>query len=262
MNSQEKIWNVAKWVGIFLSVFLVVISIKEILSLKYIGRDQPVFNSISVTGKGEIITKPNIATFTFGVTETAKSVDIAQSKASDRINVAIDAVKSEGVKKEDIKTTSYNINPKYEYQQGLCTVSFCKPGIQVLTGYEVSQNIEVRVKDIEKAGAIFSKIGTLNVDNINSLAFSVDDIEKVRTEARDLAIQDAKIKSKELSKQLGVKIVKITSFYDNSAQPPFYGRESFGGDAMNVKTASAPVPEIPVGEQKVISNVTITYEIK
>ena len=260
MNPQENFWKVSTLAVILLAVFLGVLSIK---GLKDIGTDDPIYNSISVNGKGESIIIPDIATFSFGVTEKAKTVIEAQDKASVRINAALKAVKDEGVDPKDIKTTSYSINPYYDNSGGSCNEFRCTPGKSVLAGYEVSQYVEVKIRDLKKAGAIFSTIGSLNVDNVNSLAFAIDDVEKVKSIARAEAIADAQLKAKELAKQLGVRIVKITSYYDDSNQPIFYGREGMGGDAMNIKTLTASVaPEISPGEQKVTSNVTITYEIK
>ena len=266
MNIQERVWKVGAVVGILLSVFLAVLSVKE---LRSIGIQQnPVYNTISVTGKGEAVSIPDIATFSFSVTETGKTVTDAQSKASEKLNAALKAVADAGVKDRDVQTASYGINPHYDYQEGVCTLQYpsvCKPGKSVLTGYDVSQSIEVKIRDIKKAGEIFSAIGALNVQNVNGLSFSIDDIEKVKAEARAKAIADAKVKAQKLAKDLGVRIVKITSFYDSSDQPNYYGREGMGGDMISVKSyASAPavVPQVPTGEQKVVSNVTITYEIK
>ncbi|MEK7641943.1 MAG: SIMPL domain-containing protein [Patescibacteria group bacterium] len=263
MNVQDRFWKVASLVGIVLVVFLAVLSIKGMQSLN--DNEMPAYNSISVNGKGESVSIPDIATFSFGVTETAKTVAEAQSKATDRINAALKAVRDGGVEEKDIKTVSYSINPHYEYAGGDCNTYRCAPGKSTLTGYDVVQSVEVKIRNLEKAGAIFSTIGALNVENVNGLSFSIDDIEKVKAEARAKAIADAQAKAKDLAKQLGVKIVKITSFYDASDQPVFYGREGMGGDMlMNAKVSSAPTatPEIPTGEQKITSNVTITYEIK
>lgn len=262
MNIQDRFWKVASLVGILLVVFLAVLSIKGIQSL---GSDQePIYNSISVNGKGEVVVIPDVATFSFSVTETSKTVAEAQDKASVRTNAALKAIRDAGIKDEDIKTTSYSINPHYEYANGACNEFRCLPGKSTLTGYDVAQSVEVKIRDLEKAGELFSAIGALNVQNVSGLSFSVDDIEKEKSKARALAIADAQAKAKELSKQLGVRIVKITSFYDSSDQPNYYGRaEGMGGDSM-VKNMAAPAaaPEIPVGEQKVVSNVTISYEIK
>ncbi len=264
MSIQEKVWKTGMWVGVLLAVFLAVVSIKELKSIAYVGKDTPIMNSISVNGKGEEVSIPDIATFSFSVTETDKQVAVAQEAATKRINTALAAVRAAGVAEKDIKTTSYSINPHYEYEQGICTALRCGPGKNVLTGYDVSQAVEVKIRDLAKAGEIFSTIGGLGVDNVNNLAFSIDDIEAVKAKARAKAIANAQAKADELSKQLGVRLVRIMSFYDSSddMNPYYYGR---GGDMMEVsavKNQAAPSPEIPTGEQEIVSKVTVTYEIR
>lgn len=262
MNIPSKLWQtIIGAVGI-LTIFLAVLVVKEIKSIGYVGKDTPVYNNISVNGKGEVISIPDIATFSFSVNETAKTVAEAQTKATDKTNAAIKAVKDMGVADNDIKTISYSINPHYDYEDGVCMTGYCKPGKSVLTGYDVSQSIQVKIRDLSKAGTIFTSIGSLAVQNVNGLSFSVDDIEKVKADARAKAIEDAKSKANALAKQLGVRLVKITSFYDSSDQQPFYGRaEGMGGDMMSIKAAPAAAPQVPVGEDKIVSTVTITYEI-
>src|SRR3989344_4473740 len=103
MNNQEKIWRVGKWVGILLVVFLTVVSIKQLVSIKYVGKDTPIMNAITVNGKGEAVSIPDIAVFSFGVNENAKTVGEAQKKATNRINSTIKAVKDSGVEEKDIK---------------------------------------------------------------------------------------------------------------------------------------------------------------
>ncbi len=275
MNNNEivinKLWKVGLAVGVLLSIFLLVISIKELKSINYVGKDTPIMNSITVNGKGDSVSIPDIATFSFSVTETAKVIDEAQANVTAKINNTLKALKDNGVADKDIKTLSYSINPDYEYDQtgSICAASKssqtipCRPGASVLTGYNVSQTIEVKIRDLKKAGALFATIGSLNVHNVNGLQFSIDDIDSVKAKARDIAIQNAKEKAKTLAQQLGVSLVRITSFYDTSDEPPFWGREGMGGDVMTMKSAVAPMAiEVPAGEQKITSIVSITYEIK
>ncbi len=263
MNIPAKLWStIIGAVGV-LTILLAVLAIKGIREIGYVGKDNPVYNSISVNGKGEAITIPDVATFSFTVNETAKTVVDAQTKATDKTNAALKAVKDAGIAEKDIKTTAYSINPHYDYTNGECNSYRCAPGKSTLTGYDVSQSVEVKIRDLTKAGSIFTSIGSIDVQNVNGLSFSIDDIEKVKAEARAKAIADAQTKAQELAKQLGVRLVKITSFYDSSDQPVFYGRgEGMGGDAVSIKTMAAVAPNIPTGEQKVTSNVTISYEIK
>jgi uncharacterized protein len=261
-NIKVNVWKAALAVGVLLAVFLLVLSVKEIKRLPYVGRDVPIMNAITVTGKGEAVSVPNVATFSFSVTETAKTVGEAQTKATTKTNNALKALKDAGIEDKDIKTIAYNINPHYEYQQAACVNGYC-PGKQVLTGYDVSQTIEIKVRDLDKAGEIFASIGALNVQNVNGLTFSIDDIDTVKAEARELAIENAKQKANDLAKQLGVKIVRITSFYDQSDEPIYYGRDvAMEGMAMNQAKTAAPAPQLPAGEQKITARVNITYEIR
>jgi uncharacterized protein YggE len=263
-NNKENLFQVGSLLGLILVVFVVVLVVKEIKSIAYVGKDTPIMNSISVNGKGETIAVPDIATFSFSVTETAKTVKDAQTKATEKINNALKAVKAGGVAEKDIKTLSYNINPHYEYSSGVCTQSYpgnCTPGRSVLTGYDVSQTIEVKVRDLAKAGELFDTIGGAGIQTVNGLSFTIDDMDSVKIIARGKAIADAKIKAKKIADDLGVKLVRITSFYDSSNDQMYaYGR---GGVMMaDAVSAKAPAPEIPVGEDKIIANVSITYEIR
>lgn len=263
MNNKERLFQIGSTVGILLVVFLAVLSIKEIKSLAYVGKDTPPMNVISVNGKGEAVSIPDIATFSFSVTETAKTVAEAQTKATERTNNALAAVKAGGVAEKDIKTLSYSINPHYEYNQGVCTAYGCPNGKQVLIGYDVSQTIQVKVRDLSKAGTLFDSIGSVGVQNVNGLAFSIDDMDSVKAVARAQAIAQAKEKAQKIAKDLGVSLVRITSFYDSSDDVIYpYARDAalgMGGESMNVK---AVAPQIPTGEQKITANVTISYEIR
>ena len=208
------------------------------------------------------MTIPDIATFSFTVSETAKTVVDAQTQATNKINTALKAVKDAGVVEKDIQTTSYNINPHHEYQSVACSQYNCPPGKSVLTGYDVSQSIQVKVRDLGKAGSIFTSIGSLGVQNVNGLSFAVDKPETVKAEARAKAITDAQSKAKELAKQLGVSLVRITSFYENNSGTPPIAYGLGGGVKTMMAEADVVAPNIPTGEQKVTSDVTITYEIK
>ena len=250
--NQKTIWNIGAGVGILAIIFLAVVSLKEFKSIGYVGKNDQTVNTITVSGKAETFKKPDIATFSFSVTENA-------------LTVALKALSTAGIEDKDVKTISYNINPHYEYQEGVCTTSYpatCRPGKSVLTGYEVSQSIQVKVRDLSKAGAIFGSIGALGVQNVDSLSFSIDDIDAVKDQIRGEAITDAQKKADILARQLGVSLVRVNSFYDSSDQANPMPYAMNGIDSMSAKVASVAAPSLPAGENKVTSSVTITYEIK
>jgi uncharacterized protein YggE len=261
-NIKFRAWQTGLTVGILLAVFLAVLVIKEIKSISYVGQSASTPNTISVTGEGEQFATPDIATFSFGVTETAKTVTEAQTAATTRMNAALKALSDAGIDKKDIQTSSYNINPHYEYQTALCNSSYCPGGKQVLTGYDVSQNVTVKVRKLDQAGTIFATIGGLNVQNVNGLDFSVDNPDAVKAAVRKQAIDKAEAKARELASQLGVHLVRIVSFNEDGNYPQPYYAKGMAMDAAAPRAQANVAPEIPAGQQKVTSNVTITYEIR
>ncbi|HEY4508724.1 MAG TPA: SIMPL domain-containing protein [Candidatus Paceibacterota bacterium] len=270
---KAKLFKALFVVFVLLAVFLGAETLNAIKEYSHIGTVPTSTNAISVSGTGEVFAVPDIATFSFSVVESGKTVKEAQDKASVKINAAIDAVKKMGVAEKDIKTTGYYSNPKYDYTTYPCAEPMmmnsggssvsniaypCRSGKQVLTGYEVSQSISVKVRKTDDAGAILTKVGGLGVQNISGLDFVIDNIDAVQAEARDKAIQDAKAKAQVLAKSLGVKLSKIVSFSEGGNQPIYYAMETKG----MMGASAAPIPQIPTGENKVTSNVTITYEIQ
>lgn len=263
-NDKKQVVKYAMILATVLAVFIGVKTINALKEYSYIGKDVPVMNTVSVVGKGEISVKPDVASFVYSVVEEGKTAGEAQDKATKKSNAVIEALKNAKVEEKDIKTTSYNIYPKYEYVQAVaCTQYSCPPGKSVISGYEVSQSVEVKVRDIEKAGDILALVGGLNVSNVSSLSFVVDDMDALKAEVRNKAIVDAKEKAKALSKELGVKFDTIISFYENGGDTyPVMGErvyDAYGAGAMGTMKVS---PEVPTGENKLTSQVTITYSIK
>jgi len=246
-------------VAVFASIFLITKTVNEVK--KFGANDNPYYNSVSMTGKGEVVAVADIANFNFSVMETSESVESAQKMATEKINKALDYLKSKGVEEKDIKTTSYNINPKYDWIQGPCTQYRCEPGQSKLIGYDVSQNIDVKVRDTSKAGELLAGIGAVGISNVSGLQFTIDDEETLKAEARALAIADARSKVDAIAKDLGVRVVRVISFNEDEAYPmPDYG-EGMGGEYNMAKSASV-APQLPSGENKITSRVYVSFEIR
>jgi uncharacterized protein YggE len=260
-----------------LSVYLVALGLNTFKENAYIGHGVYPVNTITVSGKGEIFAIPDTGSFSFSVVESGKTVGEAQDLATKKINSAIDAIKAMGVDEKDIKTIGYYSSPKYDYSSGVCTPGqsggvavgapqnssmpiYCPPGKQILTGYEVNQTISVKVRKTADAGAILTKVGSLGVQNISGLDFVIEDMDSVNAQARDKAIQDAKNKAQVLAKSLGVKLGKIVSYNEDGGQPIYYAMGASMDSKAIAPQASTP-PQVPVGQNDIISNVTLTYEV-
>lgn len=250
--------------GIALTVFVGVKAIQAVALFNGPSDVAPT-NVINVTGKGESLAKPDIATVSFSVFQESKAIADAQKIVTDKTNKAVDFLKANGVAEKDIKTTGYNIYPQYDYlQAAACTSGFCPSGRQVLRGYQVTQSIDLKIRDIAKAGTILSGLTDAGVNTVSGLTFGIDDEDAITAAARKDAIDDAQSKARQLAKDLGVRLVRIVSFSENGGgyPMPMYATNQKvlgmgGADARQEMSAA-----VPTGENTITSNVTISYEIR
>src|SRR3989344_5508225 len=136
-----------KWAAIsllLLSAFLLVQVVTDLKRLPNAGREIYPQSTIMVSGQGEAFAIPDIATFSFTVTEAGENVESAQGLLDRKMEAALVAVRAMGVEDKDIKTLSYNVYPKYEWEQQIVCITYpCPQGKNRLIGYEVSQTILV-----------------------------------------------------------------------------------------------------------------------
>ena len=289
-QSVDKIIEATHWPRVMaatalgmLALFLLVGTAGELRGYRYIGAGITPTDTIDVSGEGEVFAVPDTAEFSFTVQETASDVATAQANATKKSNDIIDYLKQQGIADKDIQTTDYNVNPHYEYQNAVCplqagasggssgggvaspnviigTPIYCPPGKQTITGYDVSQTVDVKVHDTSKAGTLLSGVGTRGVSTVSGLTFTVADEDALQAQARDKAIADAQAKAQALAKSLGVSLVGIVNYNENTGGSPVpMFAKAPGGAALET---AAPAPEIPTGQNKITSDVSITYEIR
>lgn len=206
---------------------------------------------ITVEGRGEIQTVPDVAQISLGVTTGIQpTAEAAMKKLSSSFDAVLKAVKGEGIKDEDIKTTNLTINPQYDY----------KDGRRTLRGFEASESIQVKIRDFSKISDVLGKTVLEGVNQVGGVSFIVDDPDQLQEEAQEKAIEDARDNAKQLAKALDVRLGKVKSFTSiksGGGQPPVFARAMLEDAAGELSG-----PPVEPGSQEIVSTVTITYELK
>ena len=240
-NYKYLIWS-GTAVTVILAVFL-------LASTNRVLNTTTTTNTVSFNGEGKVLAKPDVAAISLSIVTEAVTSKAAQDDNSSKSKAVSDFLKKQGVEEKDIKTTGYNIYPQYRYPQ------YDKLEI---SGYQVSQTMEVKVRDLGKVSSILDGVVSAGVNQVHSLSFEIDEPEKLKAEARQKAIEDARSKADELEDQLGVNLGKIINFSESIGGfpgPIFYER------ALDVGMGGGG-PSVPTGENEVVVNVTLTYQIK
>lgn len=235
------------------TLFLAAKFMVEVKSYAYVGTGTQASNTIYVTGEGEVFAVPDVAGIQFSVRYEGKTVADAQKVVSEKIDAALKFLKQQGVDEKDIKTISFNAYPQYQYGP--------KTGVRTLTGYEVFQSVNVKVRDTDKAGGILDGLAKAGITDLAGPDFAIDDDTKLQEEARKIAIADARAKAEVLARDLGVELVRVVSFTEAQGGYGYYGKNELQA-ANGMGSADAVVPQLPAGENRIVSNVTVTYEIR
>lgn len=233
------------WVGI---ATLVILSVFILAKTDQVLNTAATTNTVSFNGEGKVLAKPDVAAISLSIVTEAVTSKSAQDENSRKSKAVTDFLKDQGVEEKDIKTTGYNIYPQYRYPQ------YDKPEIR---GYQVNQTMEVKVRDLDKVSSVLDGVVSAGVNQVNSLSFEIDEPEKLKAEARQKAIEDARAKADELEDHLGVDLGKIVNFSESIGGfpgPIFYAAERGMGGGGG--------PSVPTGENEIIVQVTITYQIK
>lgn len=209
----------------------------------------PAEHTISVTGDGLVLIKPDVADLSLGVTiQRPKAKDAAQA-AADAMSKVVDALKAEGIADVDIQTANLSLSPTYDYSTNK----------QVLTGFEADNIVTVTVRDLTKAGETVDAAVQAGATSVNGITFRVNDPTAVQAQARAAAMKDAKTKADALAQAAGVNITGVQSISEVSSPVPtpvtFDTRAAAGMPA-----ASVPTPVQP-GNIEVDVSVTVTYLI-
>jgi uncharacterized protein len=243
-----------------LTVYVAVMTQNQMKQGQFIGRDVEAGNTISVSGTGDIYAKPDLAVGTFSVVSEAKTVAEAMADNTTKMSSVVEAVKELGAADKDLQTTNFSVYPRYEYQKVDGPDAAIYPnGKSVLVGYGVNSSLQVKMRDMEKIGQIIEGATKAGANEVGDLQFTIDKQDDLKKQARDQAIGQAKAKAEDLASQLGVRLVRIANFNENSYLPYV----SYAKDmAVGAGGMAAPAPSIQTGENKVESTVNITYIIE
>lgn len=253
------------WVGKLAALFLLMATVfmgaKAVNALiNFDSITTPPSNVITVTGEGKVSAVPDIAQISFTVTEEAVTASQAQDAAAKKINVALAVLKEKGVEDKDVKTSSYNISPKYSYQPPCYQYPCPYNEAAKIVGFTASQTVEVKVRDIDKTGEVLSAMGDAGVANLYGPNFMIEDEDGLQAEAREEAIKEARAQAEQLAKALGVRVTRVVSYNENGG----YGMPFYRADAMMAMGGAekATAPSIPAGENEISVSVSVTYEVR
>jgi len=218
--------------------------VKKYVDSLYLSR------TINVSAEGKVEVSPDMANISFSVVTEGTDTQKIYADNTSKMNSAIEFVKSKGIEEKDIKTTQYNLSPKYEYDE--------ETRKSFISGYTLTQTVSVKVRELAKVAEVIEGLSPLGINQIGNISFTVEDQEQYLAEARNEAFAKAKAKAETMAAVNGVKLGRVMNFSEYQAS--YYG---YKGEALGLGGGDAvlPAPQIQPGTQEVTIQVNITYAL-
>ncbi len=207
---------------------------------------------ITVTGKGEVSAQPDTAWISSGVNTKAKTAAEALDENNKIMEQVIEVFLDADIDKKNIQTSGFNVHPVYDYSKA--------SGAPKLVGYQVSNNVSVKVTDLEKLGELLDDIVESGSNQVSGIHFGFDDDEALLDQARKNAIANAKKKAELYAEAADVDVGDVVSINETGTRipQPVYHRAEMA-QAKMMDAGSVPVMS---GEQEISASVTVVFQLE
>ena len=201
---------------------------------------------IIVIGEGSVSAAPDYARITSGVTARAKTAKEASDADAKAMAAILAALQSAGIEQKDIQTSRFSIQPVYT-----------SPGPnmeQRLSGFNVSNQVSVTIRQIDKVGDILDRLVTAGATDAGNVEFLHADPSKTLDRAREAAMADARRKAELYARAAGLALGGVAWVTEDSAASAFTPKVAMRA----VLPGSVP---IATGEDTLQVRITVGFEI-
>ena len=172
--------------------------------------------TLDISAEGRTTRVPDLATIRAGVVSQAPTAAAALADNSNRMARVLAALRQSGIAARDVQTSNVGLNPQYRYQDN-------QP--PVITGYQATNNVAIRFRDVKKAGAILDALVAVGANQIDGPNLSLDDPDAALDEARADAIKRARARAELYARAAGLSVARIVSIAEGGEnaggpQPP------------------------------------------
>lgn len=197
---------------------------------------------VTVTGEATVAVAPDTAMIRLGVSTQEKTAREASEANARQMTAVIAAIKDTGVADRDIQTSRLSLQPQYDPN---------KSGTARLTGFQASNQVTVRIRDIDKLPTVLDRAITAGANEMSGIEFVVSEQSKLLDQARDDAIADTRRKADLYAKAAGAKLGRVVSITEEGSAPP----------PRPIQALRAGAVPIAPGEQTLRAIVTVSYEL-
>ncbi|MFV8334234.1 SIMPL domain-containing protein [Flavobacterium sp. GSP14] len=214
------------------------------ISMSY-GQEVKQVPQINVSGEGKVKVIPDQATITVTVETKGNNAKDVKKQNDEKIDAVLKFIKKMNVATSDYKTQRVSLNPQYDYEKKK-------------HNYNATQTIEILLRDLSKYDELMEGMVDQGINRIDAVTFQSSNLAQYQSEARKLAMKEAKMKAEDYVSVLGQKVGRAMTISDNSQtyypQPVYATMKS-----MESSDTTQPRETLAAGEINITANVTVSF---
>lgn len=214
------------------------------ISMSY-GQEIKQVPQINVSGEGKVKVVPDQASIAVTVETKGNNAKDVKKQNDEKIEAVLKFIKKMNLAAADYKTQRVSLNPQYDYEKKK-------------QSYNATQTIEILLKDLSKYDELMEGLVDEGINRIDNVTFQSSKLAQYQSEARKLAMKEAKLKAEDYVSVLGQKIGRAMTISDNSqtySPQPMYATMK----TMEMSDTRAPRETLAVGEINITANVTVSF---
>jgi uncharacterized protein YggE len=202
--------------------------------------------TLDISATGTSTRTPDLMVIGAGVVTQANKAGEAMRTNATAMTATVAALKRAGIADRDIQTQSINLQPQYRYGDNVPPV---------LTGYQASNRVSVRLRDLKNAGSVLDALIAAGANQIDGPTLSVDHPEAALDEARAKALTTARTRAELYAKAAGLTVRRIVRISESDGSSPPIVRPQ----AMSLRKADSTPVE--AGEQELSVTLSVVFEL-
>ena len=204
---------------------------------------------VSVNGEGKIKVAPDQALLSVSVESKGSKATDVKKENDTKMDAVLKYIKKMNIAKEDYQTQRVSLYPNYDYEKKK-------------NYYQATQTVVILLKDLNSYDALMDGLVDLGINRIDNVEFKSSKMEQLQSDARKLAIKNAKAKAEDFVAPLNQKVGKAITISDNS-QTYYPPRPMYEMKTMAMADgAAAPRETLATGEIEIVVNVSVSFSLE
>ena len=201
---------------------------------------------VTVTGEGVVKVVPDEVLIRARVEHTGKTVQEVKQMNDKVVNEVLEYLKSQGIPSENFQTEYVSLNKDYNYNT--------KEAF-----YSANQSLSILLEDLNEYETLISGLLASGLNRIDGIKFRSSKQEELESEARKMAVLNAKEKAEEYASALNQQVGRAQMISEIETgmgpQPMFRAMEMKLSDAETEQTL-AP------GQMEIVARVTVGFVLQ